>query len=88
MLRVFCEGWELHPLKQFRNYCGLAKVARCGFPGKKTTKRPVASRDFLRAALTRVMMCGFLHGKPHAVRWHHQTQQHIRVRSTPIAKLL
>ena len=30
-------------LKQFRNYCGLKKVARCGFPWEKTTKRPVAS---------------------------------------------
>jgi hypothetical protein len=33
-------------------------------------------------------MCGFLHGKPHAVRWHHQAPQEIRVRSTPIAKPL
>jgi hypothetical protein len=23
-------------------------------------------------------MCGFLHGKPHAVRWLHQTPQEIR----------
>ena len=30
-------------LEQFRNYCGLKKVARCGFPWEKTTKRPVAS---------------------------------------------
>ncbi len=30
-------------LVQFRNYCGLKKIARCGFPWAKTTKRPVAS---------------------------------------------
>jgi uncharacterized membrane protein len=30
-------------LKQFRNYYGVIKIARCGFPGEKTTKRPVAS---------------------------------------------
>jgi hypothetical protein len=30
-------------LRQFRNYCGLIKIARCGFPWEKTTKRPVAS---------------------------------------------
>ena len=30
-------------LRQFRNYCGLIKIARCGFPWKKTTKRPIAS---------------------------------------------
>ena len=29
--------------EQFRNYCGLKKIARCGFPWEKTTKRPVAS---------------------------------------------
>jgi hypothetical protein len=28
-------------LRKFRNYCGLIKIARCGFPWKKTTKRPV-----------------------------------------------
>jgi putative endonuclease len=39
-------------LRQFRNYCGLTKIERCGFPWKKTTGRPVASPDFLRAALT------------------------------------
>jgi hypothetical protein len=27
-------------LRQFRNYCGLIKIARCGFPWKKTTKWP------------------------------------------------
>jgi uncharacterized protein YecT (DUF1311 family) len=30
-------------LEQFRNYCGLKKIARCGFPWEKTTKRPAAS---------------------------------------------
>jgi hypothetical protein len=30
-------------LEQFRNYCGVKKIARCGFPWEKTTKRPVAS---------------------------------------------
>ncbi len=30
-----------HTLEQFRNYYGLRRIARCGFPGKKTTKRPI-----------------------------------------------
>ena len=30
-------------LRQFPNYCGQIKIARCGFPWKKTTKEPVAS---------------------------------------------
>jgi hypothetical protein len=29
-------------LKRFRNYCGLIKVARSGFPWEKTTKGDVA----------------------------------------------
>ncbi len=33
----------MRALEQFRNYCGLIKVARCGFPWEKTTKRAVAS---------------------------------------------
>ena len=38
-------------LEQFRNYCGLKKIARCGFPWEKTTKRRVASWISCRAAL-------------------------------------
>jgi hypothetical protein len=30
-------------LERFRNYCGLIKVARSGFPWEKTTKGDVAS---------------------------------------------
>ena len=30
-------------LKHFRNYSGPIKIARCGFPWQKTTKRPVDS---------------------------------------------
>ena len=30
-------------LEQFRNYCGLIKIARCGFLWEKTTKRLIAS---------------------------------------------
>jgi VWFA-related protein len=30
-------------LEQFRNNCGLIKVARCGFPWRKTTKGPASS---------------------------------------------
>jgi hypothetical protein len=29
-------------LERFRNYCGLIKVARSGFPWEKTTKGDVA----------------------------------------------
>jgi hypothetical protein len=34
------------------------------------------------------IMCDFLHGKPHGVPRFHQPIQEIRVRPTPIAKLL
>jgi len=30
-------------LEQFRKYVGLERIARCGFPWEKTTKRPMAS---------------------------------------------
>jgi hypothetical protein len=30
-------------VKQFRNYCDLTKIARCGFSWRKTTKRSIAS---------------------------------------------
>jgi hypothetical protein len=30
-------------LKQFRNYCVLIEISRCGFHGEKTTKRPTSS---------------------------------------------
>ncbi len=30
-------------LRQFRNYCGLIKIAKCGFPWKKTTKSRIVS---------------------------------------------
>src|ERR1700684_1510921 len=38
-------GWRSRRwrLKQFRNYCGLIRIARSGFPWEKTTKMPVAS---------------------------------------------
>jgi superfamily I DNA/RNA helicase len=36
-------GLDTKQLEQFRNYCGLIKIARSGFPWEKTTKRPVAS---------------------------------------------
>jgi hypothetical protein len=29
--------------EQFRKYCGLVKIARCGFPWEETTNRPIAS---------------------------------------------
>ncbi len=35
--------------RQLRNYCGLIKIARCGFLWKKTTKRPV-SRAYTHCA--------------------------------------
>src|SRR5271170_3893247 len=33
----------MNSLERFRNYCGLIKVARTGFPWEKTTKGDVAS---------------------------------------------
>jgi hypothetical protein len=35
--------WLTGDVKQFRNYCGLTKIARCGFSWRKTTKRSIAS---------------------------------------------
>jgi hypothetical protein len=35
-------------VKRFRNYCGLIKIARSGFPWEKTTKRSLAFPDFLQ----------------------------------------
>jgi hypothetical protein len=40
-------------LKHFRNYGGPIKVARCGFPREKTTKRPIAPRISSSAALAK-----------------------------------
>jgi hypothetical protein len=33
----------VNTLEHFRNYCGLIKIARCGFLWQKTTRKPVAS---------------------------------------------
>ena len=44
-------------IEQFRKHCGLKKIARCGFPWEKTTKRPVASPDFLRRSTGREQLC-------------------------------
>jgi hypothetical protein len=42
---VACDGsfTSKRALGQFRNYGGLIKIARCGFPWKKTTESPIAS---------------------------------------------
>jgi len=45
-----------------------SSTGKSGFPGFP------AARHSPRAT-----MCGFLRGKPHAVRWHHQAPQEIRV---------
>jgi hypothetical protein len=42
---------------QFRNYGGLVKVARSGFPWEKTTKGPVAFPDFLQRGTSREQLC-------------------------------
>jgi hypothetical protein len=44
-------GARSYTLEQFRNCCGLKKIARCGFPWEKTTKRPVAARISCSGAL-------------------------------------
>jgi hypothetical protein len=41
---VYFTARSLRPrLEQFRNYCGLIKIARCGFLWEKTTKMHIAS---------------------------------------------
>jgi hypothetical protein len=35
--------WLTGDVKQFRDYCGLTKIARCGFSWRKTTKKSIAS---------------------------------------------
>jgi hypothetical protein len=42
--------WLTRDVKQFRNYCGLTKIARCGFSWRKTTKMSIASRISCSAA--------------------------------------
>ena len=44
-------------------YSGLIKIARCGFPWKKTTRRPAASPIPCSAAPIEEATCGFLGGK-------------------------
>jgi hypothetical protein len=83
-----CGGTQASVLERFRNDFGLINVARSGFPWEKTTKGDVAPPDLLHAALTEGIVCGFLHGKPHAGGWRQRALQEIRVRSTPIAKPL
>jgi hypothetical protein len=51
-LKAPIELSNINVFKRFRNYCGLIKVARSGFPWEKTTKGDMAPPDFLRAALT------------------------------------
>jgi hypothetical protein len=43
--------WLTGDVKQFRNYRGLTKIARCGFSWRKTTKRSIASPISCIAAL-------------------------------------
>src|SRR5665213_19354 len=68
---------NLH-LERFRNYCGLIKVAKCGFPWEKTTKRPFAFPDFLRAALTEGNDVRLSLRKAACSSWSHQAPQEIR----------
>jgi hypothetical protein len=42
-LKAPIELSNINVFKRFRNYCGLIKVARSGFPWEKTTKGDVAS---------------------------------------------
>src|ERR1700689_1441110 len=43
ILRVMSGSLRSRVLERFRNYCGLIKVARIGFPWEKTTTGDVAS---------------------------------------------
>jgi hypothetical protein len=74
-------------LKQFRNYCGLIRIARCGFPWEKTTKMPTASRISCIAALAENNYVRLSSQKVACSSVIHQHLQEIRGPSTPIAKL-
>jgi len=50
------------PLKRFRNYCGLMKVARSGFPWEKTTKGDVASVNTNCETAIALLLLGVLTG--------------------------
>jgi hypothetical protein len=83
------ERTERTLLQHFRNYCGAIKVARCGFPWEKTTKRPVASRISCSAALAENSDVRLSSWKV-ACSWvvPITSTGKIRVRFAPIAKLL
>jgi hypothetical protein len=44
---------NINVFKRFRNYCGLIKIARSGFPWQKTTRRSSAFPDFLQCGTHR-----------------------------------
>jgi membrane-associated protease RseP (regulator of RpoE activity) len=50
----------LGSLEQFRKYCGLVKIARCGFAWEKTTKRPIASVYTICETAMAVVLGGLL----------------------------
>ena len=87
-LKAPIELSNINVFKRFRNYCGLIKVARSGFPWEKTTKGDVAPPEFLRAALTEGNDVRLSSRKAACIFVAHQAPQEIRVRSTPIAKPL
>ena len=47
-LKAPIELSNINVFKRFRNYCGLIKIARSGFPWEKTTRRSSAFPDFLQ----------------------------------------
>ena len=75
-------------LEQFRKYCGLKKIARCGFPWEKTTEKACRSRISCGAALAENNEVRLSSRKVACSSRLHQPLQEIRIRSTPIAKLL
>jgi membrane-associated protease RseP (regulator of RpoE activity) len=50
----------LGSLEQFRKYCGMVKIARCGFPWEKTTKRSMASVYTICETAMAVVLGGLL----------------------------
>jgi hypothetical protein len=75
-------------LKHFRNYGGPIKVARCGFPREKTTKRPIAPRISCSAALAKNNDVRLSSRKVACSSVVPTTSTGNPVRSAPIAKLL
>src|SRR5665213_3181648 len=65
-------------IERFRNDCGLIKIAKCGFPWEKTTKRTFATRISCSAPLAESNDVRLSSRKAACSPWSHLAPQEIR----------